>query len=485
MKRILALLFAFAVFSVPAFAQQGQPVIRTFNLTSASPIGPVGTPWVSLGGLGINNHQLVWSTKGTVSSCSVKLQQSVDGVSWSDLIAGATCTSNVSGTLTAGIANYVRVNATTLTGSGTLVVTYTGFPPGLPATASISGTVDVAIVSGAAGGTEYTQDAALTVATTVGGMDVCRGSAAAPTAVSADNDATIGWCSLAGARMVQLTNAGVLTLSGSGTATAALRVELANNGTGRMATVDTVTAVTTVSTVSAVTAVGTITPGTAATSLGKAIDSVGGATDTGVAVLVIRDDALTTLTPVDGDYVALRTNSTGGLWVQSTIIDAAEGAAVATNPVPSGCVYRTTFTVGDAGDVMYPACDLNGRLVQAVAPGPLASGAVTSAMTGTTSTSVIGATASNYIYVTQCTASNASTTVSTDILLQDGSGGTTLYVIPAPAAAVATTGGGGGAFSFPYPLKVPTAGNALFAANVTTGSSTKLSCSGFKSTASF
>ncbi len=40
-------------------------------------------------------------------------------------------------------------------------------------------------------------------------------------------------------------------------------------------------------------------PGTGATNLGKAIDSVGGATDTGVAALVIRDDPRTTLTPVD------------------------------------------------------------------------------------------------------------------------------------------------------------------------------------------
>ncbi len=117
--------------------------------------------------------------------------------------------------------------------------------------------------------------------------------------------------------------------------------------------------------------------------------------------------------------------------------------------------------------------------------GSLASGAVTSAMTGTTSTSVIGATASNYIYITECTTSNSSTTVSTDIILQDGSGGTTLWTLPAPAATVATTGGGGGHFAFSVPLKVPTAGNALFAANVTTGSSTKISCGGFKSTVSY
>lgn len=60
----------------------------------------------------------------------------------------------------------------------------------------------------------------------------CYSSAAAPSDVSADNDATREWCLRNGARAVQLTNAGVLTLSGSGTATSALRVELPTNGTG-------------------------------------------------------------------------------------------------------------------------------------------------------------------------------------------------------------------------------------------------------------
>ena len=58
-----------------------------------------------------------------------------------------------------------------------------------------------------------------------------------------------------------------------------------------------------------------VVPGTAATNLGKAIDSAAGATDTGVALLAIRDDALTTLTPIDGDYVPIRVNSTGELHV--------------------------------------------------------------------------------------------------------------------------------------------------------------------------
>lgn len=59
-----------------------------------------------------------------------------------------------------------------------------------------------------------------------------------------------------------------------------------------------------------------VVPGTGASALGKAVDSAGGATDTGVAALFIRDDALTTLTPVDGDYVPGRVDSTGSLHVR-------------------------------------------------------------------------------------------------------------------------------------------------------------------------
>lgn len=70
-----------------------------------------------------------------------------------------------------------------------------------------------------------------------------------------------------------------------------------------------------------------VVPGTGATSLGKAVDSAAGGTDTGVAPLAVRDDALSSLAPVEGDYVPLRTDANGALWV-----------------IPSG-----TVTVGDGG----------------------------------------------------------------------------------------------------------------------------------------
>ncbi len=53
----------------------------------------------------------------------------------------------------------------------------------------------------------------------------------------------------------------------------------------------------------------------AAGDLAKAVDAVAGASDIGVALLAVRDDALTTLTPADGDYVRLRVGATGALHV--------------------------------------------------------------------------------------------------------------------------------------------------------------------------
>lgn len=98
----------------------------------------------------------------------------------------------------------------------------------------------------------------------------------------------------------------------------------------------------------------------------------------------------------------------------------------------------------------------------------------TSAMTATTSTSVIASAGGSLRnYVTACTFSNSHATVGTMILLQDGSGGATLW--QAPAAAVF----GGAHVIFPTPLKT-TAATALFTVNVTTGANTFVSCTGYK-----
>jgi hypothetical protein len=103
------------------------------------------------------------------------------------------------------------------------------------------------------------------------------------------------------------------------------------------------------------------------------------------------------------------------------------------------------------------------------------SGAISAAMTATTTTSLLAAPGAGLRnYVTTIIVSNSHATVGTDILIQDGSGGTTLLVIPAAAVY------GGAAITLPTPLRQPTTNTALFCANATTGSSTKVSAVGYK-----
>lgn len=164
-------------------------------------------------------------------------------------------------------------------------------------------------------------------------------------------------------------------------------------------------------------------------------------------------------------------------------LDATDDTAINTKGPQVKCNASTAApaAVGGDGRAKSQWCDLNGRVhVIADPPGALQKGAITTAMTSTTSTSVISAVASNYLYITSCAFSNDHASVSTLMKLQDGSGGTVLWMGIVPF-------GGGNNVTWPSsaPLKVPTLGNGLFVVNVTSGSSTYASCSGFASTVSY
>jgi len=135
----------------------------------------------------------------------------------------------------------------------------------------------------------------------------------------------------------------------------------------------------------------------------------------------------------------------------------------------------TPVTTGDRTDSIH---DLAGK--QVVMPYAnnenFVSGAITTAMTATTSTSLVAAPAAGLRnYITTIIVSNAHATVGTDVIIQDGSGGTTLMTIPAAAVY------GGAVINLPVPLRQPTTATAIFCANVTTGASTKVSAVGYKS----
>ncbi len=117
MKRFLITILLAVCFVLPVLGQSK----RSKTFTSAT-----SDLTLNVTGSALYNHMLSWTGKGTRTSCSVKLEKSVDGTTWTDLIAAQTCTSD--GVATAsGFVNYVRITVATLTGTGnTLYTTYQG-----------------------------------------------------------------------------------------------------------------------------------------------------------------------------------------------------------------------------------------------------------------------------------------------------------------------------------------------------------------------
>jgi hypothetical protein len=104
----------------------------------------------------------------------------------------------------------------------------------------------------------------------------------------------------------------------------------------------------------------------------------------------------------------------------------------------------------------------------------LVQGRISTAMTATTATQLIALVASQRIYVTSVACKNTSATA-TLVNITDGSGGTVL----AQLATGATYGGDN--LQSSVPLFWTTAGNALFAVNVTTNASTTCNAAGYSS----
>ena len=153
--------------------------------------------------------------------------------------------------------------------------------------------------------------------------------------------------------------------------------------------------------------------------------------------------------------------------------DVAHDAADSGNPVKVGGVADTTEPTAVAdGDRVNFLADLNGKQVVMpyCVPERLIDGA-TAAITGTSNTSVIasaGAGLRNYI--TQILVTNSHATVGTVVEIKDGA--TVIY------RGYAREDGGGFSITLPTPLR-GSAATAINAANVTTGSNTYVSASGF------
>lgn len=220
-------------------------------------------------------------------------------------------------------------------------------------------------------------------------------------------------------------------------------------------------------------------------ALGNTTDDKSTATDTTSVSIVsllkelsYTNQALKTALETNGflSSTAVELTTTKGLAVAGFV--AHDGVAAA-NPVPLGGVARSSepAAVSTNADIAQLITDMVGKLIVLPYANPenFVSGAITSAMTGTTPTSLVGAPASGLRnYITTIVCSNAHATVGTDIVIQDGNGGTTLMTIPAAAVY------GGAIITLPTPLRQPTTATAIYCANVTTGASTKVSAVGYK-----
>jgi hypothetical protein len=144
------------------------------------------------------------------------------------------------------------------------------------------------------------------------------------------------------------------------------------------------------------------------------------------------------------------------------------------NPVKIGGVARTSDPTAAANaDRVNFIADLSGKqiVLPYALPENFLSG-VTAAITGTGDTSVIAAQGSGIrIYVTHLLVTNSHATVGTVVEIKDNT--TVIY------RGYAAPAGGGFSATLPAPLRL-TANTALQAANVTTGSSTYVSASGYK-----
>jgi hypothetical protein len=280
-----------------------------------------------------------------------------------------------------------------------------------------SNAIDVNIKSGASSGTQYTEDAAA-AADPVGNMLIARRKDTLSTSeVSADGDNIALNSTNKGQLHVKL--ADTVTVDGSGVTQPISGTVTANAGTGTMA----------------------------------------------VSLASVPSHAVT-----NAGTFAVQAASAG---------DVAHDGADSGNPVKVGgkATNVEPAAVSASGDRTNFITDMVGKQITLPYSNPenFVSGAITTAMTGTTSTSLVAAPGAGLRnYITTIIVSNAHATVGTDVIIQDGSGGTTLLTIPAAAAY------GGAAIPLPTPLRQPTANTALFCANVTTGASTKLSAVGYK-----
>lgn len=231
MRKLLLSLLTLLSFAIPSYAQQG---IRSHNFTIAGPDSAI-----NLLNTSIAFHKLVWNVSGTASVCTVALDSSSDGITWSagGVITGQTCTSNGSSSVVNLIANYVRINMTALTATAgsSVTVTWDGWVtnPGGGGVTSITATSPVVVtpsplISTGVISCPTCNTSSATIAGSVANTQIAYGSGA--NTVQGDANHVI-----VSSGQTQLTagadNVGVLQLNGHSATQSAWMLDVNNNST--------------------------------------------------------------------------------------------------------------------------------------------------------------------------------------------------------------------------------------------------------------
>jgi len=249
--------------------------------------------------------------------------------------------------------------------------------------------------------------------------------------LGADNDVTVTNATAANLK-AEVTGA----TAGSGTATGAIRVELPTNGTGVVGLNAGTNAIGKLAANSGVdigdvdvTTVGTITPGTAASSLGKAEDAAHASGDVGVFSLGVANEAQTTLA-ADGDYIAQTTDVKGNTLNVGNI---AHDGVDAGNPVKVGGTAKTSLpaSVADA-DRTNAVFNKNGAQTVISALREQRGSQITTITSSTAETTVITADATYFLDLYGLIVTNTSATAC-KITIKDATAGTTRMVLQVPA----------------------------------------------------
>jgi hypothetical protein len=208
--------------------------------------------------------------------------------------------------------------------------------------------------------------------------------------------------------------AGATAVTGSGTATGALRVELPNNGTGVIATVSTVTAM-----------------GTGTTGPMKAEDVAHATGDQGFAVWAVSNEA-NTARAADGDYLPIASDTEGNVRIvgnrDSDAIDAGEpvkvgGQARQTNPTAVADADRVNFIADDLGRQVVVTGQVRDLIVQQV----------TTITSSTSETTILTAGAAGVFHDLKALMVANKSASATLITIRDATAGSAIAYIHCPA----------------------------------------------------